>query len=719
MRSRWFHLPLLHTAHDHEKKVSWLELFYDLIFVAAIIQLGDALSYDVSDTHEAFAPLARFFALFTPLWVAWSGFTFFANRFDLDDFAQRTLVFIKMFSVGAMAISVPNVLKGDVMMFAIANSVALSTVALMHLRTWRQVPEARSYSAYWGIVFAASAAIWFVSAWVPTPFTWVLWAMGVGAIIGAPLNKRSRALMQAFPIDMEHLAERYGLLTIIVLGESFVKVLSELAGLDASQTGDVARGGLNLLLTCCVWWIYFDDVAGARLREGRGNWIVWFLGHLPLAAAVTASGVAIKKAISFEFTEPPDPAYAWLLAGTLSLVFLAVAIIDSVTDRRQAELSDRTRVNVRFATSAILLLFGVVGERMTGGTYLALVTLICVANVIFDVMMAPVEERELHNVRSTAEMDQLRRMGRAKRQRDLPTRIAEPLRLGAPSELRRDLYFFFIEGSWTRLMAALVFLYVVANALFAALYLFVPGSISGGEDTFADAFFFSVQTMSTIGYGAMSPATAWGDMIVTIEAATGMLGVALATGLMFAKASRPQSGVLFSQPVVVTRRNGVPTLMFRLANARGNDIVDASITVSALIDETTPEGHHLRRLHTLELARDRSPVFTMSWTVMHELTESSPLYGITADAPEDKFLGLIVTMLGHDSTYAQNTHTRHLYGPNDLRFGERFVDVIHELEDGRLMIDYANFHDTQPDADAVADMERRIAAHDADPPDTH
>lgn len=179
-------------------------------------------------------------------------------------------------------------------------------------------------------------------------------------------------------------------------------------------------------------------------------------------------------------------------------------------------------------------------------------------------------------MKSTAELDQLRRLGKVERRRDLPTRITEPVRLGAPSELRRDLYFFFIEGSWTRLMATLAFLYVLVNALFAALYLFVPGSISGGDESFADAFFFSVQTFSTLGYGAMSPASPWADLIVTIEAATGLLGVALATGLMFAKASRPSSGVMFSQPVVVTERDGVPTLTFRVANARGNDVVDAS-----------------------------------------------------------------------------------------------------------------------------------------------
>jgi len=156
MRSRWYHIPILHTALHDTRKVSWVELFYDLIFVAGIIPLGDALSRQVAQQHAIVGPLAQFSGLFTALWLAWSGFTFFANRFDVDDFLQRNLVLLKMFSPGAMSISAPRVLEGDHKAFAIANVFALSLIAVMYVRTYRTVKEARPYSRYcW-----ASSSAW-------------------------------------------------------------------------------------------------------------------------------------------------------------------------------------------------------------------------------------------------------------------------------------------------------------------------------------------------------------------------------------------------------------------------------------------------------------------------------------------------------------------------------------------------------------------------------
>jgi inward rectifier potassium channel len=210
--------------------------------------------------------------------------------------------------------------------------------------------------------------------------------------------------------------------------------------------------------------------------------------------------------------------------------------------------------------------------------------------------------------------------------------------------------------------------------------------------------------MSTIGYGAISPATPYGDLIVTIEAAVGLLGVAFATGLMLAKASQPRSGVLFSDRCVVTTRNGQRTLSFRVGNARGNEVVEATMSVSALVDELSPEGHHLRRIHAMKLVRRRTPIFTLSWTVMHVIDEDSPLWEVDWTKAEEHILSIIVTMTGHDATYGSTTHARHIYDPNDVRPDERFVDVISELEDGRLMVDYTHFHKTVPDAPASGDQ---------------
>ena len=248
------------------------------------------------------------------------------------------------------------------------------------------------------------------------------------------------------------------------------------------------------------------------------------------------------------------------------------------------------------------------------------------------------------------------------------------------------------------------------NIFFASLYQLRPGSIGGSTDHgFTDAFFFSVQTLSSLGYGVMSPGSAYGDLIVTAEAAVGMLFVAMATGLIFAKASRPQSGVLFSESMILTLRNDLPTLMFRAANARGNDIVDANMSVSAVIEEQSPEGHHMRRLHDLKLVRRNSPLFAMTWLAMHVIDEESPLKTENLN----DIMALIVTIIGHDGTYGQTTYARHLYERTDMRRGHRFVDVISELPDGRMLIDLTRFHETVEDPEITALLDANQAAEEA------
>lgn len=701
MRNRWFHKPVLHTADDHEKKVTWLELFYDLIFVAAIIQLGDALSDGVTRAHSAMTPFLAFAALYIPLWTAWTGFTFFANRFDQDDFAHRATVFVQMFAIGVMAIAAPRAMTGEHMFFPASVAGAFLVVALLYARAFKHNETARAYSRYWGAVFAIGGVVWGLSLLVPTPFNYFMWAAGVIAILAAPLNKHSRALAEAFPLDQEHLSERYGLLTIIVLGESFVKVLTYMSssdyGLDPSY---LLKAGATLTITCSVWWIYFDDVAGAHLKTERGGWMVWFYGHLPLAIGVTATGVAIKKTLGFDLAAPASDEYRYLLVGALFVTFVSVAIIDSVTQRKQAELSDNVRVNVRIGAAVLIAIMGPAGAWMPSAAFLGIVTAICFSQVIFDMFMAPLEETaELHGVETIAELSRRTRSGeiRQKRARASVDRIQNTIRRGTPSELRNDLYAFFMSGSWTRLILVLVGAFLLSNVFFAGLYVLDPQSISGEQMTFGHAFFFSVQTMSTIGFGALHPGTPYGDVVVTIEAAFGLLGVALATGLMFAKASRPRTPVLFSESVIVTQRHGKPTLSFRLGNARGAEIVDASLSVAALIDDLSPEGHFMRALQDLKLERDRTPAFSLTWSVFHVIDEQSPLWGHDLSEEDGALQAIIVTMLGHDSVYGAASHARHIYDPADICEGQRFVDVIHELPTGQMLIDYTKFHDTLPD----------------------
>jgi len=393
MRSRWFHRPYLHPpTPDVEKRASWLELFYDLVFVAAFIQLGNGLT-----EHVTIEGALGFAGAFVPLWLAWTGFAWYMNRFTVDDFTHRLLVFLQMFAVGAMALSAPSVLENDTSAFSWSCAAALGIVAVMYLRAWAQVPEAKPYSRFWGLVFLVGAVVWGLAGFVSAPWCYMVWGAGSLAILISPISAQSRELATQFPTDMAHLSERYGLLTFIVLGESFVKVLAALAGDGAGGGALYVQASVVLLITCCVWWIYFDDVAGSTLKAQRFGPVVWLYGHLPLQIAITGTGVAIKQAVLFDPHSVAPDAYRWLICGMLSLTVFSVGVIDSVTERRQADLSDRTRVGMRLASAGLILVAAPVGGGMSAWTFLALVTAICVAQVAFDMMMAPLETEQAHH----------------------------------------------------------------------------------------------------------------------------------------------------------------------------------------------------------------------------------------------------------------------------------------------------------------------------------
>src|SRR5579863_1041586 len=264
-----------------------------------------------------------------------------------------------------------------------------------------------------------------------------------------------------------------------------------------------------------------------------------------------------------------------------------------------------------------------------------------------------------------------------------------------------DLYHFMLRLSWCSFLLGGVALYLAANALFALLYLLQPGAIRNARPgSFADAFFFSVQTIATIGYGQLVPATFYANLVVTIETATGLMFLALATGLVFARFSLPIARMLFSRVAVIGPHNGQPTLSFRLANVRRNQILQAEVAVTLVRDERTQEGVLIRRFYDLTLARYRSPVFALTFTVMHEIDKDSPLYGASAASLTAQNVELVVTATGIDETIAQRVHARTSYLPHEILWGHRFADVIGWTEDGRRVIDYRRFHDAEPLASA-------------------
>lgn len=261
-----------------------------------------------------------------------------------------------------------------------------------------------------------------------------------------------------------------------------------------------------------------------------------------------------------------------------------------------------------------------------------------------------------------------------------------------------DMYHTILTSSWWTFFLVVAGAFLSANSIFAALYLCQPGSITNVRPgSFEDAFFFSVQTMATIGYGGMAPATFFAHMMVTIEAIVAMLGIALITGVTFSKFSRPTAKVLFADRIVIGPRNGVPHLMFRMANWRRNTILEAQLRVVLLVEEISEEGHTMRRPQELSLVRSTQPLFSLTWTAMHKIDESSPFHGAEAfEKLRRRKAEIFLSLMGTDETFSQTVHARHNYKLADIVIGAHFADVLTMLEDGTRIIDYRSFHDIVP-----------------------
>lgn len=258
----------------------------------------------------------------------------------------------------------------------------------------------------------------------------------------------------------------------------------------------------------------------------------------------------------------------------------------------------------------------------------------------------------------------------------------------------RDLFHIFMTMRLSALLGVLAGTLIVINLGFGLIYWLIGGLARARHSGFGDDVFFSIQTFSTTGYGAIYPKSLAANIVASIEILSGVLASALATGLLLARITRPQGRILFSKVAVVQQRNGADTLMFRVGNQRRNLITDARITVTIMRDETDEHGQSMRRLIDLPLERDRSPAFAISWTVMHRITETSPLHGLDAAAMARQGIVLLCVLAGLDDTLLATVTDRHIYGLDDIRFGQRFADIFDRHEDGSFAIDYTRFHDT-------------------------
>ena len=304
-------------------------------------------------------------------------------------------------------------------------------------------------------------------------------------------------------------------------------------------------------------------------------------------------------------------------------------------------------------------------------------------------------------------------MRRMQERRDARTRIervphekAARVRLGAYEFEKkgvsrfdlRDPYHLAVALSWPQFFTALLALYLLVNIVFATLFWLVPGSVANvrpGKPL--DNLFFSIETLSTVGYGQMYPTTLYGHVIASAEIACGLAFTAILTGLTFVRFSRPRAKIVFAANPVVAMHNGRPTLMIRVGNGRAAPLMDATAKLSILLFETTEEGSLFRRVQELPLQRAHLPVFPLTWTLMHVLSERSALYGYNESQVIEADVRMFLTLEARDPTLATMVHDLHTYGPKDIRFGMRYMDAITIAEDGTPVADLAKISALEPD----------------------
>jgi inward rectifier potassium channel len=291
-----------------------------------------------------------------------------------------------------------------------------------------------------------------------------------------------------------------------------------------------------------------------------------------------------------------------------------------------------------------------------------------------------------------------KRRARGSRELRLDDRVV--IEHGMPTPLWQDLYHRALVVRWPTFFLSLALLFLLLNTSFAALYMLGNAPIANQYPAgFGGAFFFSVETLATVGYGDMHPQTLYAHLIATLEIFVGMSGIALATGLIFARFSRPHAKIVFSRYAVIRPLDGRMTLMVRSANARQNVIAEARARLRILRDETSVEGFAMRKLYDLTLVRDQHPVFKLGWMLMHVIDENSPLFGENAETLNGHDVSLLLTLEGIDESTSQTMQARHMWTCEQIFWHHRFVDIMSD-QGGVSHIDYSHFDEIVP-LDAV------------------
>lgn len=370
----WLRPPRLRSIGPGEggRHATWLELFYDLVYVVAIAALSDHLH-----EHLTAWGALQFAVLFLPVWWSWSGVMFYNDRFEVDDAWHRVTTLLQMLGAALLAIHVGTAFEAPG--FALSYAFLRAILVMNYLRVARVVPTAAPLARRYALGFSAAAALWVVAAFLPSPARFVVLGLALVVDLGTPLT--ARAAQARMPVSHSHLPERIGLFTIIVLGEGIVAVAR---GAGEAQVGwaAFAAGALGLVIAFALWWIYFENLDERVVRRTRIAGQVWFYGHFPLAMGIATAAVGVETLIVQEHGY--HGAERWALGGGVALCLFAMAIIHSATVTRAGPTPNRLRAWARGVSALAILGITLVGGAFPPLAFGAMVTAVAAAQVLLD-----------------------------------------------------------------------------------------------------------------------------------------------------------------------------------------------------------------------------------------------------------------------------------------------------------------------------------------------
>lgn len=380
--------PQLRTKESSaERSATWLELFYDLVFVVAVAGLGHRLL-----VHPDWENGLAYVGLFIPLWWAWAGFTFYADRFDTDDLGQRLLAAAQIMAVAFMAASISGEEADSTFAFAAAYIAARVILLIMYARARRHVHEAKELVTGYIVGHSIGVAIWVVSLLIPPPARFFLWAIGLLVDFYTPYHLRE--IQKKVPLDVSHLPERFGLFTILVLGESITAVVAGLAE-EGWHVDPFIGAVLGIFIATGLWWLYFDNSEGTVVRRKEGQrkaWkpTVWIYSHLPMAISLVASGIGLEFVVTDHF----GTAERWIvtLGVAGSLIFLAIM---HIATEGAASRRDDIKTLVRLISAVLILVLGFVGADLAANVFASILAVVVGAQVLLDIMLGNADPAEL------------------------------------------------------------------------------------------------------------------------------------------------------------------------------------------------------------------------------------------------------------------------------------------------------------------------------------